>query len=304
MLTSVRYCSITLVSLVVLLAGCEKSDPVQLVDPAIDGSALQIEPTPTQNEAFSLQGEDSTGFFVPSHAAIAGRLIIAGSEYDTPYTHHEASLARAELFDRTRPEIDGDDTVGYYSFELGYVALDDLPLTRQVATYTNSLRITDTLGAIYGLLNHDGVGGRGFSYSGLHTYTWRLTGSEDVAPFGLSILAPERIHVNTPVPTDMIYASQNLRMAWRGGGSTVRILISSPGPSGVLPRNLLLMRVKTNSGSVVVPSKILRLLPQNQSRFLFTVIAENDTTLHIDRYADDIVARVITSHTLLLHLKQ
>ncbi len=299
MQTVVRYCAVTALLLAVLFAGCEKSDPVRLVDPVLDGTLLQVEATPPQNEAFSPAAQDSPGFFVPSLTSLSGKLIIAGSLYDGPVGHHEASLAKAEFFDRSQPEIDNDDTVGYHSFDLGYVTVDDLPLDRRLITYTNSLQQTDTLGATYALLNRDGFGGRGFSYSGRHTYLWRLTGSDSVGAISLSILAPPGIHVTAPTPADTISVYQNLRMAWSGGGAVVHILISSP---GLLPRNLLQLRLAANTGSVVLPSRILRLLPPAQSRFLFTVISENDTTFRTDRYADNITARVITSHSLLLHL--
>ncbi len=302
MQTAVRYIAAAVLLLSLAFAGCEKSDPVRLVDPVLDGSLLQIEPAPLHNEAFSPGGEDSLGFFVPSLSRLTGKLIIAGSQYDGPAGHHEASLARAEFADPSQPEVDNDDTVGYHSFDLGYVTIDDLPLDRRLITYTNSLQQTDTLGATYALLNRDGFGGRGFTYSGRHTYLWRLTGSDEVAAINLSILAPQAIHVTTPTPADNISVYQNLRMSWSGGGAVVRILISSPQPAGMPPRNLLQLRLAINTGSVLLPSRILRLLPPAQSRFLFTVISENDTTFQTDRYANDIVARVITSHSLLLHL--
>ncbi|MBI1803320.1 MAG: hypothetical protein HY033_04895 [Ignavibacteriae bacterium] len=290
--------------LILFLAGCEKNGPVELTEDGGSRSTdLNVENAAIVKEPIDPYAQDSTGFFITAASGFDGRLTIAGIVYDGPESHREASLARAILVDKSSPITinNNSDTLGYRTFDLGAVTIDDIPLQSYAERLIDPRISIDTIGFRYVLMNRDGVGGRGFQYSGNHAYQWSISGSPSIPSFAATITSPSAIHVTTPTTHDVLSPGRSLIVRWIGGGQKVSIIISSADAS---QRPLLQLEVKHNNGGVVIPKRILQLLPTAQSRFLFTFTSESRQTLLIDGYNGTICTRAITSHTLLLNVRR
>ena len=286
------------------LAGCEQRAAVELVGDAARSADLEFVGAMSNNDSL-FRGEDldSAGIIHSVPEKVFAELVGARSEFDGPAEHHVASLARAVFFNR-KDSIRLEDFTGPRTIDAGMVLVDSLPL-RVVMNrlIVPSTHIDTLLGVRYLLLNLDGVGGRGFEFEGNHLYRWNVAGSSLFPALIVSILSPPRLHVIAPTPSDIIPLSRDLHVRWVGGGESVKLVISV-GEWGMQPKPIFRFRIRVNDGSVVIPSRILQLLPQDQSRFLFTLASEASNIIHVDGYQDDILVQAITSHSLLLQARR
>ena len=291
--------------LVIVLAGCEKNSPVELTEDGSGSSTeVAVEKTFTVQEPIDPEGQNSTSFFIPAAADVDGQLTIAGSAYDDFQSHKEISTARAILLDKSSPITvrDNMDTLGYRTLDMGTVMIDNIPLQSVVARLADPRLVPfDTIGLRYALLNKDGLGGRGFEYTGTHAYQWSVSGVPGLPPFEAAITSPAAIYVTAPTASDVIPIGRSLTIRWMGGGGAITILICS---AGISPHPLLQLKVRRNTGSVTIPRKLLQLLPVSQSRFLFSVTSENKETIRVTGYTGTIAVRAITSHTILFNVRR
>lgn len=295
--------SILLSLVILILAGCQKQGPVELVNEANESPNLELESTIIQNgDAFEA---DSAGLLPQPGQRYFGQLVIAGAEFDGPFEHQEASLASATFLDRNSPILVNDEATGFYrTIDAGIIRIDGIILFKldKVVTRPRST-IRDTVGVYYALYSLNGVGGRGFRYIPNQTYRWQGSGYAPFPSYDISIMTPPRIRVLSPTPRDVVYVTRNLPIRWDGGGRVVRITISSHRP-GARPRPILQMRVLVNRGSVVIPPSILRLLPNDVDRFVFTVWTENSTITQITGFQDTVLVQAISSHSVLLQINR
>lgn len=289
---------VVIIFALILLGGCQKQNPVQLRDDEVERQGLEVENASDVGvEPFDASASGDTTFFITTNRKFLGKLIVAGSEYDSPVEHHEASLARAVFYNRADPILFAGDTVGFRTIDAGIVSVDNLVLRSSAERLDLPGIPIDSIGLQYTLLNLDGLGGKGFRYFGDHTYQWKVTGGLFLPAFQETIKAPARLHVTAPVAGERLSLSRNLTVLWRGGGEVVRILISDF-RTGKLPQPLLSLKLRNNGGQVILPARILQLLPRDRARLLFTVSSEESFAVHLNGY-EDIILRSITSHSLV-----
>lgn len=290
------------------LGGCQNPGPIEVFDPSLESQSLEIDNgILTSPELFGITGADSGGvypvsrYFAPNQALNPTQLLVAGVRYDALLSHHEASLARAVIFDRSQMVIAGSDTV-YRTIDAGTVRLDGLALYQYPQRFAirNSSRDT-LLGLQYALLSKDGAGGRGFRYSGTHFYQWESSGSQQLPSFSLSCVSAPELYVTAPTPRDVVAASQNLHVRWEGGSSSIRVIISSL-QQPASPKPIFQMRISPNRGGVVIPSTVLQILPREQSSFLFSFISDSTVVTHISGYSDPVPLETVFVHNLVLQV--
>jgi len=292
----------------ITLLGCQKPGAIEVIDPNLQSQSLELDNGVLASpELFGITGADSGGVYPVSglsdlnHALNPTQLLVAGVRYDALLSHHEASLARAVIFDRSRRVIVGSDTV-YRTIDAGTVRLDGLALYQYPQRVSSRSALGDTLlGVQYALLSKDGFGGRGFRYSGTHFYQWESSGSQQLPPFSLSCVSAPELYVTTPTPRDVVAASQNLQVLWEGGSSSIRVIISSLSPSGG-PRPIFQMRISSNRGGVLIPSAALRILPRDESSFLFSFISDSTITARISGYPSPVPLQTVFVHNLVLQV--
>lgn len=287
--------------LVLIAAGCQKQGPVNLIDDAIPNPVVVSPISISPDGAFGTEDIDSTRLFPPVGSTSLGQLIVAGSSFDSRTEHHQGSLARAIFFDRSAPVIIDSQTLGYKTLNAGIVGIDDIALIpREKRLQIPRLLLDTLLGVQYFLVSRDGIGGRGFQYVGNHAYRWSATGLGVILPFTVDVESPAALHVDSPLPDEIVSLSHNLRVRWTGGGTSVNVLISSV-QSGLRARPLIRLRVNSNLGGIVIPSTLLQIL-RGQPAALFTFTSESGKTVSVNGYPDSIRVTASSTHNLLLSL--
>jgi hypothetical protein len=293
---------VAVLGLLFLFSACERQNPVQLNDDDIQAQDIEIQNKSIAIEPFDVSGSGTDGLFLTSERKFYGKVVVAGAEYDSPTEHHEASFAQAVFFSRTEPVIFNSDTVAYKAIDAGTVSIDNLSLHAEPVRLNLPGIPIDTIGTRYSLLNVDGVGGRGFQYFGGHGYQWDVSGSSSLPSFQTDIDAPANVHVFSPAAGESFSRTRNVQMKWRGGGDVMTILISDF-QEGSRPKPLLQLRVKRNKGRLLLPRRILQLLPENRSRFLFTFSSETSSVTRLySLYQESIAVRAVTTHSLVYYL--
>ncbi len=283
-------------------SGCQKPGPVDLIDDEPPPNDLVVVGTSTlSNGAFGTEDLDTSRLFPPVLSDGLGQLMVSGSAFDSRTEHHEASLVRAILFDRSAPVIINGDTVGYKTLNAGIVKLDDIPLFMTGKRLQLPRLSLDTLlGVQYSLVNKDGAGGRGFQFVGSHAYQWQASGSGPISAFTVDLTSPRAIHVDSPTPDQTISLSHNLRVRWTGGGSFVEILVSEL-QGGVRGRPLLRLRLKSNPGGTLIPSAVLQIL-RNRRTALFSFTSGNTFLTTAGGYPDQIMVTASSTHNVVFSL--
>ena len=148
------------------------------------------------------------------------------------------------------------------------------------------------------------MGGRGFRYFGGHEYQWDIGGSSSMSPFEVRIVAPDKIHILSPAAGELLSRSGNMLVKWRGGGEKVTLLISAL-QEGASLKPLFRLQMRRNKGRLLIPKRILQLLPEDRSRFLFTFCSESSSTVRLETlYSEEITVKAITSHSLVYYLNR
>jgi hypothetical protein len=295
---------------VITLLGCQKPGPIEVIDPNLQAQALELDNgVLSPPELFGITGAEGTSVYpitrllAPNGLPNLTQFFVAGMRYDALLEHHEASLARVVLFDRSRRVMVGSDTL-YRTIDPGTVRLDGLTLYQYPQRYRPTGTARDTLlGVQYALLSLDGTGGRGFQYSGTHFYQWESSGSPQLGAFSLSTVSSPELHVTAPTPHDVIAPSQDLHVRWDGGSSNVRVVISSIETTGS-PRPIFQAKVSVNHGGMVIPSSALAILPRDRSQFLFSFISDLTTTVVIPGYPDPVQLETVFVHNLVLRVSR
>ena len=295
---------------VMTVLGCQKPGPIEVIDPDLQAQSLELENGVLSSpELFGITGVSASSiypvsrFFAPNGLPNLTQFFVAGMRYDALLEHHEASLARVVLFDRSQNVVIGRDTL-YRTIDPGAVRLDGLALYQYPQKYRPTGAVRDTLlGVQYALLSLDGTGGRGFQYSGTHFYQWEGLGSPQLAAFSLSTVSSPELHVTAPTPHDVIALSQDLRVRWDGGSSNIRVVISSIETTGS-PRPIFQVKVSANHGGMVIPSTALAILPRDRSLFLFSFISDITTTVAIPGYPDPVQLETAFVHNLVLKVSR
>ncbi len=291
--------------LVLLFAGCNKPGPVALVDNDLQSQDLEVLNTNVSSGSmFSGDDIDTNGLFLSVPRKMFGQLVLAGTEYDTPFEHHEAVMARAVFFDRSTPVLFHGDTVGYKTLDLGLVRINDIFLQQiPKKILFPRLGIDTILGYQYFLYNKDGTSLSGLQYEGSLLYKWEGTGSLEFPQFARNITSPPVLHVTSPKPTDVVVVSRNLPVTFQGGGQTIKVLISDV--QGLArPHPIIQLQFRGNQKRFVIPETILKMLPQGRNRFVFTFSNETSALFQINGFGDDVLVTSIYSHSLLLQIRE
>jgi hypothetical protein len=291
-----------------VIAGCQKPGPIEVVDPQLHSQSLELDnSTFSSPEFFGIEGVDSGSVYPATRLSPAGnqmstaQFLVTGVQYDALLEHHEASLARVIMFDRTQIIVIGTDTI-FRTIDAGRIRFDGLEMFKiPTKYYSHSAGFDTVIGLQYMLLSKDGIGGRGFRYFGNHLYQWESSGSPQLSAFSINGISSRELHVTSPTPRDVIVASRNLPVMWEGGASAVHIIISNLQPGGT-PKPLFHMKVNTNRGSIIIPSTVLQILPKDRNAFLFSFISDLTTMTQISGYPGDVVLQTISIHNLVLQV--
>jgi hypothetical protein len=285
-------------ALLTIAGGCKEQGPVELVGGGTGGAIEIVTPPPQPMPGMELGDADTAGIVPLPPQKFAGHILIAGARYDGPLAGVEATLSRVILFDFSSPVQLMGNRVSYRTLDAGTVDLDGTPLAKVPKT-VRMMGADTTLGVQY-ILYNERPGG--FRYTGGMPYAWTGTGNGPIPPFTVSITAPPKLVVETPTPESVVSANEDLRARWSGGGETVQLVISIAGDPRVDSRPILHLRLGKNRGGVLIPARILRLLPQDRDRFVFTFFSDSSHVTTIGGFPDDVLVQALTSHSILVRM--
>ena len=281
-----------------LIAGCKEQGPVELVDGGAEDQIEIVSPPPQAAPGMELGETDSAGIIpLPAHG-VSGHLLVAGARYDGPLASLGASLGRAIFFDRSLPVTLPGNRLTFKTLDLGTIDLNGVPLMK-VDKRVRGMLIDTLLGVQYLLYNK---GSGGFQYQGGITYAWSGTGSGSVSPFTLEVGAPPDLIIETPTPSTVVRTDEDLKARWSGGGARVQLVISNAGDARIDSHPILHLRLGKNRGGALIPSRILKLLPTNRDRFVFTFFSDSSRVASIDGFPDDVLVEALTSHSILVRM--
>jgi len=296
-ITSIR--TIALTTLLCLLLGCHRPGPVQ-VQPDDDG-VTEVQAVSGSSEVGNEQ--DTVGLVAAEKSRYAGFLVAAEARFDTQEDTTTIETAGAVFLDQNKTVVIDGDTIGFESVDAGIVLIDGLPLYRlpRRLRFSGDPGARDTLvGVRYRLVSRDGVGGRGFSYSPEHLYEWSNL-YPDGFTFDVRGLSAQRVRVTSPTAKDEVSRRHNLVVEWIGGEEVIDLIVSVPRPGGE-SRPLFRMKLRNAKRHIVIPAKIMQLLPAN--RLIFSFVSQKNLDTQFTGFQGAVLVHSASIHNIIVTVKQ
>ena len=254
----------------VLLAGCNDPAPVELLPPP-DTSGFEIVAIAAVDTSTDSPQVDSTAVLPADRVRFAGYFGVTKIVLDNGDTLRTAAVSRVLLENRSRPIRLLGHLWGFHGVNVGTLTLNGTPMIRiphRIRIRRQLLDTVVTAGVEY-LQDIGATHGPGLPY------TWLASAPDSLAPFEFTTTTPENITVQSPAGGSIVSRFRDLPLRWAGQGN-LSIVISGylPGTRRTIP--LLRLRPRVNTGSLIIPRKIMSLLPADRFRyFAFSFILEN-----------------------------
>jgi len=271
----------------ILLASCDSPMGVQLVQ---EDNGVEVTSLVQGNTSFRLSPIDTTGVLPSDELAYEGSFIVNIVQHDTGEGGQVESFARVIVSNRQLPIQAGGLTFGYHGINLGSVHLNGAPMVSRQHT----VDVGDSVVAA----GTEYAKPTGFAYKATQTYTWEVDSIDDR---GISIDAPGPLTVESPVGGSVISTDSDLELRWTCQNN-VTVVISMVGPLGK-PKPMLSLTPK-KSGSAVVPSKVLQLLPPNHL-YVFTFIQANRKVVKVEDpfFTGDLLVQAASVYSKVVFLR-
>ncbi|MBI3189154.1 MAG: hypothetical protein HYZ33_00750 [Ignavibacteriales bacterium] len=294
----------------ILMFGCQKPGPIELIDETTPPQAIEIDTTSNKDEVLNPNNSeiDSGGYFATLSGRAYGQIIIGGARYDAGTEHHTASIAQAIFFNQTQPLKRNNDTIGYHTINVGEMRINGLELFKPWRRFLlSSVPLRDTLvGPQYVLYNKDGIGGRGFEYEASKNYTWTASGVGNISPFSFTLKSTPIINVEAPLSNEVVSLTKNLLVKISGNVEYVTVFIRRKPlhPRDLDSKPILKFKVAKRGQGIIIPTAMLQSLPRAQNAFLFSFLVEKNTTTTISGYPTKVLVNASYVHHVLFNVKR
>lgn len=283
-----------IIGILFILSGCQKSDPIELVDEQNDSRFIEVIATGSDADStFAPSGVDTSGLL---NSRYFGKMYFSHVYYSLQSRNDSFMQAEAIFLDKTKPIEWNGHMLGYASFDVGTLMLEDDTVPRLQRRLRLGSFGDSAVGYLYRLRKQHSAGPGG-------QYHWNGSGNAGVDPFNTTIpSAPEMrvLEINPPfVPPDA-----PLSFRWRCTNEYVHLFINREGEQ---PQRawvpVLHLRIRNMNGEVQIPAKVLEMLPMKRyQRFLFTFTSEERSVTTIPGYPDDILLHSASIHNILLNV--
>lgn len=285
--------------LATLLAACSDPAPVELIPPP-EASDFELAAVAAPDTSSDLPQVDSSAVLPADRARFQGYLGITRLVLDNGDSVHTGAFSRLLLEDRNRPVRYLGRTWGFHGVNLGALTLNG----------TGMLRIPHRIRIRRPLLDSAATAGVEYllDLSATHApgqqYTWIASSPDSVTPFTLGIVTPNNITVQAPAGGSVVNRARDLPLRWTGEGN-LSVVISGYTPATRKTVPLLRLRPRSNTGSLVLPRNVLRLLPADRFRFFaFSFILENRSeSATVGRYDGAILIQAASVYTTFVELR-
>ena len=277
-----------------ILSGCQLSGPIELVNDHDDSRFIEVISVGSDTDSvFASSGIDSAGLLGSRYY---GKMLLTDIYYSLPGRSDSFLQAEAIFLDQTKPVEYNGHLLGYASFDVGTLMLEDDTIPR-IQRRLRLGPLGDTLIGYHYRLRKQHTGGQGFQYH------WRGFGNAGIGPFNTNVpSAPEMRILEIDPP--FVPPGAPLSFRWRCMNEYVHIYISREGEQpqrAWIP--MLHLRIRNINGEIELPEKVLDILPMKRyQRFLFTLTSEAQAAVVIPGYPDSVLLHSASIHNILLNV--
>ena len=254
--------------------GCQKPSPLTVEPPGGSPSgSLEVTVLSNPDTNIAVNPVDSSGVLPADQTQYSGLFLVNTVKYDNGHGVLNVAFASAYFGDRNRPFVVNGKTIGYYGINLmplasliplkiGGIAMMRVPYRIHYGTRDT------TFGWMYRAVFA--------SVQPKFQYEWD---DEDPDPvfspvhFHDTVQSPEDLRVLSPAGGSVLSRSTPVQLRWTGGGP-IRIVISTYNVLTGKTRPVLQLKPDVNTGSAVVETSLLALLPQARN-YVFTFVIAN-----------------------------
>lgn len=255
-----------IVCAVFLAHGCRQPSDIELVsDESTDN--LEAIPVVLSDTSYVAASIDSTGVLPDDQLRFAGSFVINSVTWDAGSISKSIAYSRVFFADSVIRVL--GRKIGFHGQDAGTVSLNGSVM----------LKLPHRISARK-IFNRDSVLVSGVEYlAGLtdeyqpdRQYTWVVTKNlASILTVGTE--TPAQLTVSAPRGGTIHSRMRDLPVRWSGGKGSLSIIVSVYDAAQKTSSPLLNLRVRKNSGSAVIPSRFLTMLPPNTTYVLTFVLA-------------------------------
>lgn len=252
---------------VLLAAGCQKPNPVVEEPPQDAVAAVDITKLSPADTILSATSVDSLGVTPTERSKYIGLFLLNSVKYD--YGSDIRSVANVTIYigDTKRPLFAAGKVIGYWGLDLGATLLrplvfNGMPIYR--FPYRLHLPGTDRDTSFGFVFFRDLTS----QVQPNTPYTWVIPSPATFAAVSDTIITPDDIQVLAPAAGSILSRSKPLELRWTPKGVNINIVI---GIGWLNPVPFMNLHPRVNTGSAVIASPLLQLLPKDRITLTFIV---------------------------------
>lgn len=259
---SMKYSTILVATLGLLVAGCQKPNQVELTD---DDSALEVEIVENSDLNLERTPVDSAAILPKDEDKFAGQIYLSAVKTQSARGVESRLFSKVLFEDRTLPVQDSiGRRRGFSGINLGI--LGSVKINGQLM-FERPHRVGNTVGGVEYVRELSSIQPR-------ERVTWQIA-SLQIGTFESAINTPELLQVYSPVGGAVIPKNQDLELRWTGKGEMMIILSTGRfDGSAFVTTPIVNARVKKGEGRARLSKKVLRALP-DAAAYVFTFVLLN-----------------------------
>ena len=288
--------SCALVCALLLAAGCRQPSDVELVSDE-NTTNLEAYPVVLSDTDFVAMSVDSTGVLPDDQMRYNGSFVINAVTWDAGDVIKSVAYSRVFVADSTVRVL--NRLVGFQGSDVGTVTLNSnlmLKVAHRISLSSIFNRDTVIVRGVQYLADLTG------SYQPDHLYTWVVI-NRLVPVLTVELETPDHLSVISPRVGTTNLRSLNLPGLWWGGKAKMSIILSVYDPALKRTRPLLDLRVRTNNGRAVIPSKLLTQLPSGTTFVLTFVLANKVESQILQPVSGKIMAQAAFVYNSYIELR-
>jgi hypothetical protein len=294
-----KHLSILVGCCAVLLAGCDPSGPI-IIQPDETTDQIDFSLLTSQKPDTTVVLEytyDLTGLTPQDEKTYPATILVNAVRTDLGEQRVRYSYSRLLVTDR-RDTIPISGRFGYYAahpaLDIGQAKVNAMAFERSESiVQIRSLTLLPVrTGIFYRLINEGNETGKPFVFVPASTYLVESDGRATIGSFSHTIQSPDELTLLEPKPLSLVLRDESLVLKWQGKtGSEITVIISTYDQTQGKPlQPLMVMSAKPRAKMLVIPAKIMRLIPSSPSgRLMFTIVSSNRKEVHIPGYEDKVL---------------
>lgn len=286
-----------ILTLILLLIGCQKENPIELIDDKDDSNLISIQTTsPFTDSLFMVSENDSCGNFDIQHTKFYAKLVTQNILIDRPLQSDSFTTAEAVFYDKNNPIRHNNRIIAFKSFDVGTLRFNAKLMNKFERKIKVNANNDSTIGYRYMLR---------FNYEHNNMHNWVASGNDLIDSFMIQYSAPSKLRVLNLRPST-IRISQPLYLKWECSNPVIHLYINAE--EGTLMQRRLVpilhLKIQNLKGEITIPVKILELLPiKRYSRYLFSFTSENRITRRINGFSDELLLYSASVHSIYINVQ-